>query len=100
MRFLTKEHLHQSIYMNIYMAQVLQVDKCEVYLRYLEKKGNLYSWPVQADELWQPAADILCKVQQPDLVNNRGQLQFKVEDIESAKKVALNKPGMDLVSMK
>ena len=43
---------------HIYMAQVLKIDGSDAYLRYLKRSGNIYQWPVDVDESWQPVDDI------------------------------------------
>ena len=80
--------------------QVLELDGNEVFMRYLRRQGNIYSWPLVNDESWQPTNDILCVVPYPDLANNRGQLQFADETLETVKSKALSTPGIQTVYLK
>ena len=50
-----------------YIAKVLQIDNAddEVEVIFMERKKQLFQWPVRDDILWIPFKDVICKVSEP-----------------------------------
>ena len=79
---------NKSNSVHIYMALVLDIseNKEEVHLSFMKKCGNdLYIWPTPKDESWEPAENIVCVVNFPQLVNKREQFRFPADDIAKVK---------------
>ena len=68
------------------MAEVLEVDdEVEEFLvKFMVRSGQgLYTWPENPETSWEPKASLVCSVQAPVLINNRGHFSFTEENFEA-----------------
>ena len=86
---------------NIFLfLQVETVESPDVSLRYMTQKGNVYDRPCEMDCSLEPVESIICVLEPPSLVNNRGQQRFNAESLEAAKQMCLNKAYIKRVVFK
>ena len=76
--------LSLQILNNIFhFLQVNEVHDDQAQLEFLKKTGSLYVWPEKADIWWHPSTDIICSLQDPELLNEREQYRFNLTEIRS-----------------
>ena len=78
---------------NIYMAEITDIDKKDVCLKYMVKAGNKYVWSNKTELSGQSIEDILVIMSEPKLVNNHAQFAFQSDSFEKAKLKARSSPG-------
>ena len=85
---------------NIYMTEIIDIDKKDVCLKYMVRAGNKYLWPKKIELSWHPIEDILVIMSEPKLVNNRAQFTFQSDSIEKANLKAGSWPGVKNINFK
>ena len=85
---------------DIYMAEITNIDKKDVCLKYMVRDGNKYVWPNKTELSWQPIEDILVILSEPKLVNNRAQFTFQSDNLEKANLKARSLPGVKNINFK
>lgn len=72
--------------MDFYRFQILRQEEDFVHVRFLKKCGdNLYVWPEDDDDSWEPVESLLCKLDAPFLANEREEFKFSAYDLDKIK---------------
>lgn len=68
---------------NIFLAEVLNISKNGLEVRYMKKSGNIYIWPDASKEeiTCEPEENIAGLLSNPELVNERGHFRFKATEL-------------------
>ena len=90
----------QKSAINIYMAEITDIDKKGECLKYMVKAGNKYVWPNKTELSWQPIEDILLIISEPKLENNRAQFTFQSDNLEKAYLKVRSLPGVKNIKFK
>lgn len=69
----------------VYFAEVMEVFDTQVQLKYMRKSGKWYTWPDKEDRSQEQLNVILCSVQAPEIVSERGHFRFSANDVMKLK---------------
>ena len=74
-----------------FFLQIIDVDdentQGVLVLKYMKASGNSYVWPEEDDIYRKDYAKIICRLSQPQLINEREQYRFNSNEIHNAKKL-------------
>jgi hypothetical protein len=70
---------------SVYIAEVTHVYEAECRLKYMKKSENAYVWPEKSDMSQELTENIISKLENPQLVNERGIFKFKTDELNNIK---------------
>jgi len=63
----------------------MEVFDTQIQLKYMRKSGKWYTWPDKEDRSQEQLNVILCSVQAPEIVSERGHFRFSANDVMKLK---------------
>ena len=82
------------------MAEIADIDKKDVCLKYMVRAGNKYVWPNKTELSWQPIEDILIIISETKPMNNHTQFTFQSDSLEKANFKARSLPRVKNINFK
>ena len=78
----------------LFYLQVLEDHEDDMLVSFMVKTGDLYYWPEPPDIDLQAKQDIVCRINSPELVNERAQFRFAKSDLTYIKECLANQKAV------
>ena len=70
---------------SVYIAEAIHVYEAKCRLKYMKKFGNVFLWPEKSDMSQELTENIISKLENPQLLNERDFFKFKTDELNNIK---------------